>query len=177
MSRSRNEKKKSDTRRVREIADSLCKRLNSLGYHILRYDAPYSTYLKIDAGVCHSIRISNHKSKKQHLSYRYNIMISGILDGDYVAKDNKGCTKYYAREESVKKIISLIESNRFNYINRYGKFNYYSLVLNNLKDNKDNKNGFWFKAKTVFSINSKAIEYKDEVYIKRIARLVRKLKP
>lgn len=172
-----NRKKKSDTKQVREIADLLCKKLHGSGYHILRYDAPHSTYLKIDGGLCHSIRISNHKSNKTNLSYRYNIMISGILDNDYVTKNSQGYTKYYARAESIKKIVSLIESNRLAYIKKYGKSNYYSFILKALKDNKDNKNGFWFKAKTVFSINSNSIEYKDEVYIKRIARLVRKLNP
>lgn len=166
---------KSDTKQVREIANYICNRLNCLGYHILRYDAPHSTYLKIDGGVCHSIRISNHKSNKTHLSYRYNIMIDGILDNDYVTKDNKGYIKYYARAESVNKIISLIENNRRSCIRRHGKLEYYCYILKILKMNRNKQQGFWFKSKTVFSTNNTKIEYKNEIYIDRITRIVLRL--
>lgn len=56
------------------LADSLSERFLAEGFTVHRYDA-YSTssvYLKLDCGMCNSIRISDHRGKK-HLAYRYNI--------------------------------------------------------------------------------------------------------
>lgn len=166
----------SDTKKVRRIADYLSENLNNLGYHILRYDAPYSTYLKIDGGLCHSIRISNHKSKKTNLYYRYNIMITGVLDNDYVSRNSDGLIKYYAREESTSKIIMLIETNRRNRIKKYGRMNYYSYVLEHLENNENNKYGFWAKAKTAYLSNNNTIEYKNYICTKKVVHLINRLK-
>lgn len=59
---------------ITQVADTLCRRLLSAGFIVHRYDA-YSTnsiYLKLDCGVCNSIRISDHTGKG-YLKYRYNI--------------------------------------------------------------------------------------------------------
>lgn len=56
-------------------ANKLIKMLKKEGFTIQRYDA-YSTnsiYLKLDFGVCNSIRISDHKGK-DGLSYKYNLL-------------------------------------------------------------------------------------------------------
>lgn len=61
---------------ITQVADILCRRLLSAGFIVHRYDA-YSTnsiYLKLDCGVCNSIRISDHTGKG-YLKYRYNIGI------------------------------------------------------------------------------------------------------
>lgn len=50
---------------ITQVADTLCRRLLSAGFIVHRYDA-YSTnsiYLKLDCGVCNSIRISDHTGK------------------------------------------------------------------------------------------------------------------
>lgn len=61
-------------RTLQEIADSICRRLKKKGFSILRYDAMStdSIYLKLDYGVCNSIRIGGHRGKSK-LKYRYNI--------------------------------------------------------------------------------------------------------
>ena len=75
------------------LADSLSERFLAEGFTVHRYDA-YSTssvYLKLDCGMCNSIRISDHRGKK-HLAYRYNI-------GPWIKKrwhDNDGrCPRHY----------------------------------------------------------------------------------
>lgn len=57
-----------------EIADYLSEELKNNGFTVHRYDAfsTKSIYLKLDYGVCNSIRISDHNGKK-YLKYRYNI--------------------------------------------------------------------------------------------------------
>ena len=59
---------------LNDIAEMLCRNLISEGFIIQRYDAysSNSIYLKLDYGVCNSIRISDHPGKK-YLKYRYNI--------------------------------------------------------------------------------------------------------
>ena len=59
---------------MKELAGYLCKRLIAEGFTVQRYDAYKidSVYLKLDFGVCNSIRIGNHP-RKRYLKYRYNI--------------------------------------------------------------------------------------------------------
>ena len=61
---------------IKKIADDISRSLLEEGFDILRYDSysSNSVYLKIDFGVCHTIRISDHPGKK-HLHYRYNVLL------------------------------------------------------------------------------------------------------
>lgn len=62
---------------IKKIADRIIARLKEQGFTIQRYDA-YSTnsiYLKLDYGLCKSIRISTHAGKK-HLKYAFNVIRS-----------------------------------------------------------------------------------------------------
>lgn len=66
----RNERRWELEKLVRRVSKALLAK----GFRVHRYDS-YSTlshYLKVDGGVCHSIRIADHPGKK-HLKYRYNI--------------------------------------------------------------------------------------------------------
>ena len=82
---------------VKNKADAIVSILKDKGFVIQRYDA-YSTdsvYLKLDYGVCNSIRISDHEGKK-HLCYRYNMIIGGennIVEEKYI--------RYYFNENKV----------------------------------------------------------------------------
>ena len=51
---------------IKKIADDISRSLLEEGFDILRYDSysSNSVYLKIDCGVCHTIRISDHPGKK-----------------------------------------------------------------------------------------------------------------
>ena len=71
---------------LKDLADEICTRLLKEGFIIYRYDAysSNSVYLKLDFGVSHSIRISDHEGKR-HLHYRYNI-------GSHIKKDKTQTT-------------------------------------------------------------------------------------
>ena len=128
------------------LADMLIKQLKAEGFHILRYDA-YSTnsiYLKLDYGMCNSIRIAGHPGK-QHLSYRYNI-------GDYIQKYEKIIREfpmefYPATEADA--LIKAIKKNRADKLQKYGRDNYDYFMQKNRLENADNEKGFWAKARAI----------------------------
>ena len=70
-----------NAKQIKDIADKLVSALGRKGFIIQRYDAfkTDSVYLKLDYGVCNSIRISDHPGK-QNLQYRYNVIIGGELN-------------------------------------------------------------------------------------------------
>lgn len=155
-----------DRRRIRQIANKICARLNSEGYHVMRYDSKYSTYLTVDGGVLCSIRISNHVSKKKNLKYRYNILLD--LEGEYVSRcDN--FIKYYFGVENLNTFFNLVKCDRNRKINKYGERNYKILIFDTIRDKKNNsQQGFWKLAKTVKNIkNNKEINYYDGIYFSK----------
>lgn len=130
---------------VFEIAKILCSRLVEAGFVVQRYDA-YSTnsiYLKLDYGVCNSIRISDHQGKK-HLKYRYNI---GPFITEYKYKRDK-FPRFYYREDKVQNLIKKIMQDKAEKIERYGDDNYQKFMERNRIDNSDSK-GFWKSAKII----------------------------
>lgn len=130
---------------IRDIADYLTAALSKEGVVIQRYDS-YSTssiYLKLDYGVCNSVRISDHPGKK-YLKYRYNI-------GTYVEKYQKtydGYKRYYYRADKAKNLVKKILDDRKEKIDRYGKDRYESYMRKNIRDNSGNV-GFWRQAKLI----------------------------
>ena len=129
-----------------KLADTIIKRLKAEGYYLLRYDA-YSTdsiYLKLDFGVCNSIRIANHPGK-EHLSYRYNI--GGYIDR-YRCQTGQYQMEFYPISDLVQMLDS-IRKNRADKLYRYGREGYERLMLKNSAENAQNTKGFWAKAKTV----------------------------
>ena len=59
------------------LADSLSERFLAEGFTVHRYDA-YSTssvYLKLDCGMCNSIRISDHRGKKRYGEAKYEALM------------------------------------------------------------------------------------------------------
>lgn len=124
---------------VSEIADTLCVELKRAGFIIQRYDA-YSTesiYLKLDFGVCNSIRISNHQGKK-YLKYRYNI---GPHIKEYREVRDK-FPRYYYRADKIGNLLKKILKDRDFKRKRYGDYLYKKYMRKNQLENKENK-GFW----------------------------------
>lgn len=127
------------TDELRDIVDYLCKKLLENGFTIQRYDAhsTNSVYLKLDYGVCNSIRISDHPGKK-YLKYRYNI-------GPYVKNFHKVQDKYiryYYRQDKAKNLIKKILEDRKQKQEQYGKDNYQRFMEKNRLNNFRNA-GFW----------------------------------
>lgn len=130
---------------VIKIAKILCKQLVEAGFIVQRYDA-YSTnsiYLKLDYGVCNSIRISDHPGKK-HLKYRYNI---GPFITEYKYVRDK-FPRFYYRQDRIRNLIKKILEDKQEKINKYGMCNYQKFMEQNQIDNSDSE-GFWRNAKIV----------------------------
>ena len=131
---------------LKKLANTLIKRLKAEGFHLLRYDA-YSTdsiYIKIDFGMCNSIRIASHPGKK-HLSYRYNI-------GDYIQKYEKIIQEFPMEFYPVTEADALIEAikkNRADKLQKYGQDSYDYFMQKNRTENAENEKGFWAKARAV----------------------------
>lgn len=146
----KNKKQKKDAGVQKELSKqtkALVKELKKQGFTVQRYDA-YSTnsiYLKLDFGVCNSIRISNHNGKG-HLSYRYNLLT--CCPYPLKSKNKKGFYRYYYPMEETDQLMKQILADRFKKMNRYGKRNYESYMTQNKEQGK-NKKGFWQQAKIV----------------------------
>lgn len=124
------------------LADSIAKRLIANGFTIQRYNA-YTTnsiYLKLDYGVCNSIRISDHPGKK-YLKYRYNI---GSFVKEYHKEKDK-FDRFYYREDKSKNMIKKIISDRKAKKSRYGEDGYIRLMQKSKRENAGTL-GFWSKA-------------------------------
>lgn len=135
-----------DMQPLSDLADMIVSRLKYAGITILRYDA-YSTnsiYLKLDYGVCNSIRISDHKGKV-YLKYRYNL-IRG-MEKSYGVVDKY--PRYFYAEEDVLFMIDKIVFDRNTKVQKYG-YTWYARFMeeNKSKHSKDTK-GFWSKARLV----------------------------
>jgi hypothetical protein len=126
------------------IADNIVQVLKSNGFVIHRYDAhsTNSIYLKLDYGVCNSIRISDHSGKK-YLKYRYNV----IWNGDE-KQEQDTYERFYFNQKSLDKMINKIISDRNQKIERYGQLGYDYFMKKNNEDNH-NKKGFWKQAKLI----------------------------
>lgn len=127
-----------------QCANKIEEMLRSKGFVIQRYNA-YSTqsiYMKLDYGVCNTIRISDHPGK-QHLQYRYNLIFGGennIIEDKYI--------RYYFNENSVKDLLMQILFDKEAKLQKYGKEKYRSFMVKNMTEHQDDK-GFWRDAKLV----------------------------
>lgn len=130
---------------IKAQAEYIIKKLKELGVVIHRYNA-YSTnsiYLKLDYGVCNSIRISDHAGK-QHLSYRYNIGTDLTLG----TRIHNGYKQYFYPMYEVDLMLEMIKQDRQAKIDKYGmdKYEYY-MVIN--KQESQDKKGFWQGCKLI----------------------------
>ena len=130
---------------VQNLAEILQEALLETGIVVQRYDAcsTDSVYLKLDYGVCNSIRISNHNGKR-YLKYRYNI-------GSHIPKYRMAhdrYERYYYPACQVTVLIRKIEEDRKQKIKRYGPQKYKHMMEKNLKEHK-NAPGFWKQARLV----------------------------
>ena len=127
---------------LKEFAKQLCGRLLDEGFIIHRYDA-YSTesiYLKLDFGVCNSIRISGHKGKG-YLKYRYNIGTD--ITKMCVRKDTY--PRYYYPISECEAMVRQILQDREAKQQQYGKDRYCYFMRKNKAEHEDDR-GFWSKS-------------------------------
>lgn len=127
--------------------DCLIDKLISDGYAIQRYDAfsSNSVYLKIDYGVCGTIRISDHNSHKKDLKYRYNVNISEKAERR-ILKDRK----YYGDAyRAFYKLLSDIRKRRKSMLSRYGGKRYDEFMHKNYETGIRTR-GFWQESKIIW---------------------------
>lgn len=125
----------------KHIASELQNRLLSEGFIVQRYDA-YSTksiYLKLDYGMCNSIRISDHTGKK-HLNYMFNLG----QDITAVTHEKKESTRYYYPFDKMDELVNHLLRHRLSKKQYYGD-SYSDAMEQNRQKNQNNK-GFWSKA-------------------------------
>lgn len=128
-----------DNKLLRDKATYIIDKLKAQDIVIHRYNA-YSTnsiYLKLDYGVCNSIRISDHSGKK-HLSYRYNIGTDLTRD----TRVNNGYMQHYYQMSEVDIMLDKIIEDRQSKITKYGIEKYKEYMKSN-KRASQNKKGFW----------------------------------
>lgn len=128
-----------------EICNKIIDFLLDNGFSVLRYDA-YSTnsiYLKLDYGVCYSIRISDHPGKA-YLNYRYNVILGGTVHTDIV----KGKQRYYYGDRDLVLLFDQIYKDRQERIGKYGR-DLYNKFMEKNKLEGSSKDGFWKQDKLV----------------------------
>lgn len=126
---------------LKQITDKIIKKLKKEGFVIQFYKSfnSNSFYIKLDYGLCHTIRISDHKGKK-YLKYKYNLLSS--IGRSYIEKDKY--KRFYFKLNDVNKMIQQIIEYKKRMLIKYGT-TYEFLMKEQKLMNKDNK-GFWTKS-------------------------------
>lgn len=138
-----------ETKRINEearvtilsLADYLSFKLLQLGYKVQRYnsEATNAVYIKLDYGVCNSIRISDTTGKKYY-KYRFNVDI--VTNG--IREERVGSmTRIFYGIDSLDQLISDITDQKSSKLSRYGQIGYRRLMeINKIQHCTDAK-GFW----------------------------------
>lgn len=130
---------------LQEVTDYLVTQLKAHGISLLYYHA-YSTnsrYCKLDEGVLHTIRISDHHGKR-HLKYRYEI---GPHIPHKTCIRKQGFPYYQYNSKEVDQLIEDIFHERKILRHRYG--NLYEKFRQDNLANKKSQKGFWSQAKYI----------------------------
>lgn len=120
------------------VAKLLQNELISNGFTVHRYNA-YSTdsiYLKVDGGLCKSIRISDHTGKG-HLRYTYNLLSTVT---EFYSEEDKGVTRYYYPYSDWHRVLKSVMSVRDDLQSRYSE-SWYNKEVKRLISGS--KTGFW----------------------------------
>lgn len=128
------------TKNVAKMAEFVISQLLEAGFTIQRYDSmsSRSIYLKLDYGVCNSLRISDHKGLKQY-RYRYNLLSDRK---GYRKHSNSGVVRLYYGFDTVHTMLQDIKDDRAVKVLMYGRENYMHYMENNELANSGRK-GFW----------------------------------
>lgn len=143
---------------TQRVAAALITLLKKEGFTIQRYDSvtTSSIYLKLDYGVCHSIRIGDHKGKRQY-KYRYNV----DLGRKQINRHNtaEGWPRWYYPETELRALVRDVARERQRH-QKYGIENYRALMVQRKFENSGAK-GFW---RSAYLVNEANMEGKDVDY-------------
>ena len=135
-------------RNIEQMANYLQKKLVQKGFIVQRMDAvtTKSIYLKLDYGLCNSIRISDHAGKKEY-SYRFNILRQMPLKSYNYFTNGKFPRGFYSFDMVDKMIADILERKQER-VRLYGEMVYNSLQYKE-KTQNNGKKGFWSKARLI----------------------------
>lgn len=132
---------------MKAIADEIQGKLLDMGFTVHRLDAytTNSVYLKVDCGVCHTIRVSDHKGK-EHLKFRYNI-------GTFVKKFrsvNDMHRRYYFTVDEVDRLVKFVKYDRVRAIDVLGGREAYGEQVKRFRERGEAMTeGFWTRCREV----------------------------
>lgn len=132
---------------LRALADEIQEKLLDMGFTVHRLDAVTtdSVYLKVDCGVCHSIRVSDHMGKR-HLKFRYNI-------GTFVRKFRSVHDmhrRYYFTVDEVDRLVDLVKRDRVRQIDVLGGSGAYREQVRRFREmGEAMTEGFWTRCREV----------------------------
>lgn len=129
------------------VALDLITLLKNEGFIVQRYDSitTSSIYLKLDYGVANSIRIGDHRGKKQY-KYRYNVDIGRKQINRH--KTGEGWPRWYYPETELEALVRDVMKERKRVMQRHGPDSYWALMVQRQFDNQGSK-GFWSQARLV----------------------------
>lgn len=132
---------------MKAIADEIQGKLLDMGFTVHRLDAytTNSVYLKVDCGVCHTIRVSDHRGKG-HLKFRYNI-------GTFVKKFRSVHDmhrRYYFTVDEVDRLVRFVKCDRARAIDVLGGRKAYGEQVQRFRERGEAMTeGFWTKCREV----------------------------
>lgn len=125
---------------LKDVAEYIVIRLKEEGFSVLYYESfsSNSIYIKMDYGVCNSIRISDHHSRKKHLHYRYNVVTSVSHKH---CKDNSRHPRWFYPTWDAETLVRDIVNCRRDKVIKYGiKYKHY---VTRSKIDHAHCGGFW----------------------------------
>lgn len=132
---------------IKKITERLIERLKAEGFTLQLYEA-YSTnsvYIKLDYGMCNSIRISDHKGKK-HLKYRYNVL---TVHKGHPKQVYDGFPRFYYSGGQLDNLINTVVKARDKKLELLGVRGYEAEMIMRKNENEGNRSGFWADAKLI----------------------------
>lgn len=126
---------------MKATAEKLVALLKASGFVVQHYEA-FSTdsiYIKLDYGVCNSIRISDHPGKR-HLQYRYNVITT--LRKQKTERSPQGWSRHFYPPTQVRELVRHILHDKARKIEQYRQEGYEFMMKRNKNMNADEP-GFW----------------------------------
>lgn len=128
---------------MKAIADEIQEKLLDMGFTVHRLDASTtnSVYLKVDCGVCRSIRVSDHVGKR-HLKYRYN---TGTFARKFRPVHDMHL-RYYFTVDEVDRLVNFVKHDRVRQIGVLGGRKAYKEQVQRFRERGEAMTeGFWTK--------------------------------
>lgn len=138
-----------EKKEIKTFARKLALRLKEKGFTVQWYQSQTtnSVYLKLDYGVAHSVRISDHKSQSG-MKYRYNITKGVTYKKIYRVDAKQAGWRFFAPFSCLDEMIDIIVKEKKSKIRFWGKQKYDKAMTVSYIQN-EGKPGFWSKYKFI----------------------------